>query len=80
MKPYLNRLKRWFIVVATAFYATIRRLLGPANVCIYPVTCPDYARALLTQKPLYISIPLITLRLISCNPLTAFIRRFWYKK
>lgn len=80
MKPYLQHLQRWVTIVATALYETIRRLLGPANVCIYPVTCPDYARALLTQKPLYISIPLITLRLISCNPLTALIRRLWFKK
>lgn len=80
MKPYLDRLQRWTTVVFTSLYATFRRLLGPANVCIYPVTCPDYARALLTQKPLYISVPLITLRLISCNPLTALVRYLWFKK
>jgi putative component of membrane protein insertase Oxa1/YidC/SpoIIIJ protein YidD len=80
VKPYLDRPRRWATIVATALYETLRRLLGPTGVCIYPVTCSNYAHALLTQKPLYISVPLITLRLISCNPLTALVRYLWFKK
>jgi putative component of membrane protein insertase Oxa1/YidC/SpoIIIJ protein YidD len=76
---YLHCTKKWCSLVAASTYAVARQLLGPAYVCIYPVTCPDYARAMLTHKPFYVSIPLIALRLLSCNPLTALIRHVHYK-
>lgn len=66
--------------VCAAAYAVFRPLLGPDQVCIYHVSCSEYAKAILGQKPLYKSIPLITLRLLSCNPLTALIFNLRYKK
>ncbi|HBS48521.1 TPA: membrane protein insertion efficiency factor YidD [Candidatus Dependentiae bacterium] len=51
---------------------SIRPLLGNVGmVCIYPVSCSDYAKFMLQNKSLLISIPLITLRVLSCNPITA---------
>ena len=54
---------------------SIRPLLGPGGVCIYPVTCRQFAKETLNKKPLLFAIPLIVLRLISCNPLTALFFR-----
>ncbi len=66
-------------VLLKSAYAVWRQLMGPANVCIYPIPCPDYAQYLLKNKPLYVSIPLITIRLISCNPVTALIRHMYFQ-
>jgi putative component of membrane protein insertase Oxa1/YidC/SpoIIIJ protein YidD len=60
-------------------YAVWRQLMGPADVCIYPIPCPDYAHYMIKNKPLYVSIPLITLRLLSCNPLTALVRHIHFR-
>ncbi|MFH0898863.1 MAG: membrane protein insertion efficiency factor YidD [bacterium] len=54
----------------------IRPLFGMQNsCCIYPVSCTDYAKHQLATKPFYYAIPKIILRLLSCNPLTAWMRR-----
>jgi putative component of membrane protein insertase Oxa1/YidC/SpoIIIJ protein YidD len=58
--------------------SSLRLILGPPNVCIYPVSCSTYARFMLANKPFYISIPLITLRLISCNPITGIAQALYY--
>ena len=62
-----------------ATLSALRRLLGPINVCIYPLRCVDYVPVVFKQKPLYKSIPLITLRLLSCNPITAFVRIIYFR-
>lgn len=56
---------------------TIRPLLGTRFVCIYPLDCMTYAESILISKPIWKALPLITLRVLSCNPITAFIR--WIK-
>jgi ribonuclease P protein component len=54
-----------------AIIDSIRLQLGPRGVCIYPVTCRQYMKAMLKQKPFYVALPLIFFRLLSCNPITA---------
>ena len=49
--------------------APIRALLAPRNVCIYPVSCGDYARHMLEQRMLPLALIKIGLRLMSCNPI-----------
>ena len=50
---------------------SIRPLLGPRGTCIYPITCRQYTRNTLKQRSLFIALPLIVLRVLSCNPITA---------
>ncbi len=57
-------------------YQTLRPFLG-LTVCIYPESCGRYALRQLEAKPFWISVPLILLRLLSCNPINGIIR--WYK-
>ncbi|MFA5075434.1 MAG: membrane protein insertion efficiency factor YidD [Candidatus Babeliales bacterium] len=61
---------------------SIRPLLGPSKVCIYHISCTEYTKAILEQKPFYIALPLIIVRLLSCNPITAiFLKiKFYLKK
>ncbi|MEW5972088.1 MAG: membrane protein insertion efficiency factor YidD [Pseudomonadota bacterium] len=66
----LNWLKPWI----KGIYKAFRPLLGPDDVCIYPIPCSTYAWHTLLNKPLYKSVPLIIFRLLSCNPITALIR------
>jgi len=68
-------MKKIFLFLIDAF----RPLLGPRGTCIYPITCREYARFQLEHKPFYIAIPLIGLRLLSCNPITALILRIKHK-
>ena len=49
----------------------VRPLLGPRHVCIYPTSCTLYAKVTMQKKPLIFAIPLIILRVLSCNPITA---------
>lgn len=57
-----------------------RMLLGPRNVCIYPVDCPAYAKWILENKPFLIAIFSIFFRVLSCNPLTALIWHIKFKR
>jgi len=57
----------------------IRPLLGPKNVCIYPISCSEYAKHNLKNKNFFIAIILITLRLLSCNPIGALFLKFKYR-
>ena len=54
---------------------SLRFLMGPSGVCIYPVTCREYAWLLLQEKRWYKAMPLIVFRLVSCNPLIG-----WWKR
>ena len=68
---------KWHQRIFVAGIDTVRPFLGFMNiVCIYEVSCTDYAKHQLTNKSLYIALPTITLRLLSCNPLTALVRRY----
>ena len=49
---------------------SIRPFIGPPESCIYPVSCTEYTKTILQQKPFYIAIPLVIIRLLSCNPIT----------
>lgn len=57
----------------------VRPLLGPSGCCIYPVSCREYARKQLLGKPLYRALPLIVIRLLSCNPITRLLWRIKIK-
>ncbi|MBU4269534.1 membrane protein insertion efficiency factor YidD [Candidatus Dependentiae bacterium] len=70
MHKYIHKLKDLFIKIIFLFIRSLRPLLGPRGTCIYPVTCTNYSKYMLKSKPFYISIPLIILRVLSCNPLT----------
>ena len=52
-----------------ATLAPVRAMLAPYNVCIYPVSCGDYAREMLQQRMLPVALIKIGLRLLSCNPI-----------
>lgn len=71
------KLKNFALTFFEALYETIRSLLGPQSVCIYHVRCADYAKFQLKQKPFYLAFPLILIRVLSCNPITALVRRLF---
>ncbi|MBU1008279.1 membrane protein insertion efficiency factor YidD [Candidatus Dependentiae bacterium] len=74
-------LRNILVKLIIAFMDSIRPFLGPRGVCIYhPYTCRKYVRANLQEKPIYLALPLIFLRLISCNPLTAIYWKVRHKK
>ncbi len=75
LKQPLKLWQRLFI----AIFDVIRPVFGfIGGACIYPVSCSDYTKHMISTKPFYKSIPLITLRVLSCNPLTALFMR-WKK-
>ena len=60
-----------------AIFDVIRPVFGfIGGACIYPVSCSDYAKQMICAKPFYKSIPLVILRVLSCNPLTALFMRW----
>lgn len=61
------------------FVRSLRLFLGPVGVCIYPISCMDYAKMSLQQKPFILALPLIMLRVISCNPIVALARIAWWR-
>ncbi|MCK4517236.1 membrane protein insertion efficiency factor YidD [Candidatus Babeliales bacterium] len=65
------KIKSFGVRFANAFIASLRPVFGPPGTCIYQVTCTQYAKNTLEQKPFWLAAPLITLRVLSCNPLTA---------
>jgi ribonuclease P protein component len=72
VKP-LRLWQRLFI----ATFDVIRPVFGfIGGACIYPVSCSDYTKHMITTKPIYKSIPLIFLRVLSCNPITALFLRW----
>ncbi len=74
------KIKSFVIRLLNAFICSVRPALGPSGTCIYPVTCTQYANDVLTHRPIYIALPLIFMRIISCNPITALIRKYKSKK
>ncbi len=75
--PIFKRLRLTSQVVFFIFDA-IRPILGPPGCCIYSITCRDYAKITLQKKPVYFAIPMIVLRILSCNPITALFLK-WKK-
>ncbi|MBD3231241.1 membrane protein insertion efficiency factor YidD [Candidatus Dependentiae bacterium] len=59
---------------------SIRPLIGPTCCCIYPITCRNFTKSIIKEKPFYIAIPLIILRILSCNPITKLILQIQYNK
>ena len=72
----IKPLKLWQrLFIAT--FDVIRPVFGfISGACIYPVSCSDYAKHMITTKPFYKSIPLVILRVLSCNPITALFMRW----
>ena len=68
-------------VISTLIFLidSIRPFLGPSNVCIYQVSCTNYAKKVLREKNILVALGLIILRLISCNPITAICKIMFYK-
>lgn len=60
-------------------YRIWRVFIGPMDACIYPISCSDYAAYQLASKPWYKAFFLIGFRVLSCNPLTAFILTLYYR-
>lgn len=74
------KIKHFLVSLFSFTVDAIRPLLGPPGACIYPICCQNYARLMLMEKPLYIAIPMICLRVLSCNPITALyfkLRKRW---
>ena len=62
------------------FIKSIKLILGYNEVCIYPISCGNYAKHLIETKPLWKAIPLIIFRILSCNPITVLIKKYLLKK
>jgi len=69
----LKKTKNFTVKIIILLIDSSRALLGPTNTCIYTITCRDFAKDKLEKRSLFISIPLIMLRLLSCNPITGII-------
>lgn len=66
----MHKLKKIFLKIIYFLFNITRPFLGPKNVCIYHEACPNYAKRQLETRSIFIALPLITLRVLSCNPLT----------
>ncbi len=79
-KNFAKPLKLWQrLFIAT--FDVIRPVFGfIGGACIYPVSCSDYAKHMITTEPFYKSIPLVILRVLSCNPITALFIRWKNKR
>ena len=55
---------------------SIRPLLGPVDMCIYPYyPCTDHAVDQLTHRPFIPAAWAIVIRFLKCNPLTIIWRK-----
>jgi len=61
-----------------ALLRIIRLLLSTDDVCIYPVRCLTYAESVLLSRSVVIAVPLILVRVLSCNPLVGLARYAWF--
>ncbi|MFH1254071.1 MAG: membrane protein insertion efficiency factor YidD [bacterium] len=77
---FAQPLKLWQrLFIAT--FDVIRPIFGLiGGACIYPVSCSDYAKHMITTKPFYKSITLVIFRVLSCNPITALFMRWKNRK
>lgn len=69
-------IKNFIVKFITAFVDSIRPFLGPKGSCIYKTTCRQYAKETLKKNNIFIAIPMICLRILSCNPITAIFLKF----
>ncbi|MBD3273653.1 membrane protein insertion efficiency factor YidD [Candidatus Dependentiae bacterium] len=67
----MKKIKKTFLKFIFFLMDLIRPFIGPPETCIYPVSCTEYTKSILKNKPLYVAIPLIIFRLLSCNPITS---------
>ncbi len=67
----MSKIKQMFLKIIFFIMDSLRPFVGPPETCIYPVSCTEYTKAILQHKPLYIAIPLVIIRLLSCNPITS---------
>lgn len=79
-KNFAKPLKLWQrLFIAT--FDVIRPVFGLiGGACIYPVSCSDYTKHMITTEPFYKSIPLVILRVLCCNPITALFIRWKNRK
>jgi putative component of membrane protein insertase Oxa1/YidC/SpoIIIJ protein YidD len=69
------KMKLWQRLII-AIFDVIRPFFGYMNCsCIYPVSCSDYAKHMVTERPGVKSVVLVGLRVLSCNPITAIFMR-----
>ncbi len=61
-------------------YSALRPFLGQSGVCIFTVTCDDYAEYHLKHTFLPLALLKILLRLLACNPITGILFKFMNKK
>jgi len=80
MNQPIKKIKIFIVNLTLPLFKVLRPLLGVRGVCIYPIDCSTYARFTFENKPLLIAIPLICLRILSCNPITALILKFNAKR
>ena len=67
----MKKLRKNLIKTLVFLIDTTRPFLGPTGCCIYRTSCTQYAKETLYKKSFFMAIPLIVLRLLSCNPITA---------
>jgi putative component of membrane protein insertase Oxa1/YidC/SpoIIIJ protein YidD len=72
MKKHLQRVARflaWFVKKTLLFgIENFWPLVRPVGVCRYTISCSQYAKLMLEQKPLHQALWLIAKRVVSCNP------------
>lgn len=68
----MSKLKKTFFKFIFFIMGSLRPFIGPPETCIYPVSCTEYTKKILLLKPFYIAMPLVIIRLLSCNPITVF--------
>lgn len=82
----MKLIKRWLYFFVgllksslIALYAVVRPGFGYSeryiSPCIYPIDCGNYAREMIAHQPLWWAIPKIIIRVLSCNPITALLRK-----
>ncbi|OGB97378.1 hypothetical protein A3F06_02650 [candidate division TM6 bacterium RIFCSPHIGHO2_12_FULL_36_22] len=52
------------------FLQTLRFFLGASGCCRFTITCMQYAKIELKERPIYIALYNIFKRLLACNPFT----------
>ncbi|MEX0616323.1 MAG: membrane protein insertion efficiency factor YidD [Candidatus Woykebacteria bacterium] len=66
-------MKKTLIWAIKKYQALISPLLGVQ--CIYYPTCSQYTIETLEEQPVFIALPKILTRILSCNPINAYIKR-----
>jgi putative component of membrane protein insertase Oxa1/YidC/SpoIIIJ protein YidD len=58
--------------ILSSIIKSLRSLLGPEGCCRYELPCTDFAALQLRDHTFLKALCAITLRVLSCNPLTQF--------